>query len=338
MGAAAQKLPEEFYTDLPVGEILRRARMQSGFSTDEVATQLRIRLSHIAALERSDFEALPGRVYVIGFVRTYAEFLGLDGGRVVDLLKRQSRGLTLRQEMNAFVPVADSRLPSVSIITVAAAALLLLLVIWVAFRGAHLEVATTLPPPPRQSGMLLEENAPLPPTADPAAAPVETSVATGITTAEPVAPTDEGATPEDAVLATLSWDEGWDVDFTLNDNVGEGEAAAPTTAPEPTEPAAATPDLPTVPAVVIKMREESWVELRNPEGRVVEARLFRAGEEYPITHPLDDQGRAYTMTVGNAAAVEVRVGGKALPSFGRVNQVRRNVALDPRVLAKLVGQ
>ena len=128
MPPSAALSSDEFYTDIPVGEILRRARLQHGLTLRDAELHLHIRIQHLEALERSDFDALPGQVYVVGFIRAYAEFLGLDGGRVIHVLKRQSRGLGTPQSLNAHILPSDSRLPSVSMIAVASALFLLLLV------------------------------------------------------------------------------------------------------------------------------------------------------------------------------------------------------------------
>ena len=79
-----------FETALSVGEILRRARMKAGYSLEQVEKGVCIRASQIQAMEDGRWESLPGRVYVFGFIRTYSEYLGLDGEKMVLLLKQQS--------------------------------------------------------------------------------------------------------------------------------------------------------------------------------------------------------------------------------------------------------
>ena len=82
----------DFHTDMPVGEILRRTRTHYGLNLQQVEQILRIRASNLEALETGDVSQLPGRVYAIGFVRAYAEYLGLDGDKMVHLFKQQSVG------------------------------------------------------------------------------------------------------------------------------------------------------------------------------------------------------------------------------------------------------
>jgi cytoskeletal protein RodZ len=67
-----------------IGNSLREARMRRGvdFAQAEVATK--IRGKYLRALEEEQFDVLPAQTYVKGFLRTYAEYLGLDGQLYVD--------------------------------------------------------------------------------------------------------------------------------------------------------------------------------------------------------------------------------------------------------------
>ncbi|MFC7609142.1 helix-turn-helix domain-containing protein [Teichococcus aestuarii] len=63
---------------LRVGEELREARLSLGISLEEMAERLRINRRYIAALEDGRVADLPGAAYGIGFVRSYAQAMGLD--------------------------------------------------------------------------------------------------------------------------------------------------------------------------------------------------------------------------------------------------------------------
>jgi cytoskeletal protein RodZ len=65
-----------------VGSALRRAREVRGVSLDEAARDTRLRVDQLDALEREDFDVLPGDVYVRASLRTYASYLGLDANKV----------------------------------------------------------------------------------------------------------------------------------------------------------------------------------------------------------------------------------------------------------------
>ena len=67
-----------------IGASLREARTRRGLSLDDVTAGLRIRERYVTALEDERWELLPGEAYAKGFLRMYAEFLGLDGSLYVD--------------------------------------------------------------------------------------------------------------------------------------------------------------------------------------------------------------------------------------------------------------
>ena len=74
---------------------LRAAREAQGLTTTDIAARTRITIRHVQALDRGDLAALPGRPYVLGFVRNYARAVGLDGVELAQLA---------RNEMDASVP------------------------------------------------------------------------------------------------------------------------------------------------------------------------------------------------------------------------------------------
>ena len=66
-------------SELPIGERLRQAREAKGLSLDEIAGRTRIPVRHLQHIESGDWDALPAVTYSVGFVRSYANDLGLDG-------------------------------------------------------------------------------------------------------------------------------------------------------------------------------------------------------------------------------------------------------------------
>lgn len=111
-----ESLDLNFHTDMPVGEILRRTRVHYGQSLPQVEGFLRIRASHLEALEQGDLSQLPGRVYAIGFVRSYSEYLGLDGDKMVHLFKQQHGGKAKKPDLSFPVPASESKVPNLFII------------------------------------------------------------------------------------------------------------------------------------------------------------------------------------------------------------------------------
>jgi hypothetical protein len=67
-----------------IGHSLREARVRQGLDYPQVELATKIRAKYIRALEEEEFAVLPPGTYIKGFLRSYAEFLGLDGQLYVD--------------------------------------------------------------------------------------------------------------------------------------------------------------------------------------------------------------------------------------------------------------
>ena len=67
-----------------IGNSLREARIRRGIEFPQAEAAIKIRGKYLRALEEEQFELLPAETYVKGFLRTYAEYLGLDGQLYVD--------------------------------------------------------------------------------------------------------------------------------------------------------------------------------------------------------------------------------------------------------------
>lgn len=65
-------------TAADIGTLLKARREQLGRSLAEAALHTRIRETHLEYIENNKFSMLPGQVYVVGFIRVYANYLGLD--------------------------------------------------------------------------------------------------------------------------------------------------------------------------------------------------------------------------------------------------------------------
>jgi hypothetical protein len=73
-----------------IGARLRQERLRFGRSLEQIGLALRIRQTFLKAIEEGKYELLPGSTYAIGWVRTYAEFLGIDGELAVASYKREA--------------------------------------------------------------------------------------------------------------------------------------------------------------------------------------------------------------------------------------------------------
>lgn len=70
-----------------IGERLKTARLARRLSLEQAAQQTRIRKGTLEAMENDDFDVIPSRAQLYGFVRLYAEYLALDGETLVSELR-----------------------------------------------------------------------------------------------------------------------------------------------------------------------------------------------------------------------------------------------------------
>ncbi|MPY72386.1 MAG: helix-turn-helix domain-containing protein, partial [Alphaproteobacteria bacterium] len=102
------------------GDALREMRVTHGRELADVADHLRIRKVYLQAIEEGRFDDLPGPTYAAGFVRAYADYLGLDVPEVVRRYKLATQGISTQSQLVPPSPVAEGRLPTGSVLLVGA--------------------------------------------------------------------------------------------------------------------------------------------------------------------------------------------------------------------------
>ncbi|MDQ3943089.1 MAG: DUF4115 domain-containing protein [Actinomycetota bacterium] len=79
-----------------IGPVLEQARKERGLTLDDVEQATKIRKRYLAGLEREDYGVLPDAVYAQGFLKTYANYLGLDGEDLSRQLKDRRKPRRVR--------------------------------------------------------------------------------------------------------------------------------------------------------------------------------------------------------------------------------------------------
>lgn len=141
-GDSHDKNPDHYATntgedDPAVGDILRLNREAQGKTLHDISGSLRISVRQLKALEESQWHLLPGRVYIIGFVRSYAEHLGADADQIVGLLKMQLDGFSrLRPKLNFPAPPPENHAPGWGTVIIAMSLIFITIFIWEAYKPA----------------------------------------------------------------------------------------------------------------------------------------------------------------------------------------------------------
>lgn len=316
-----------------VGEVLRQSREERDITLDMVADELMIRRFYLDALENGTFTDLPERVYAMGFVKNYANYLGLDAKAMMDQFKRDAygarQGAHYQVELNMPEPVVHSVVPGRSAMLTAVVFLVLLIagVIWLTQKDKT-TVDTIPEPAPNQASIAVPELTDVPataPVANAAEAPAFASAATAqnSTTQEPEGFVSATPAADAAVTATQETPAATDAasatDAKETSNDATAEAADET-------PAAVVPS--TVKNHrVLEAVQSSWVEVRDEKNTILFTSILKAGQILP----LPDNTRL-TLTTGNAGGLRLIIDGKPQSVFGQANEVKRNIVIAPKPL------
>ncbi len=173
--------------DIGVGELMRLTRERLGHELQSVANQLRIRLSYLEAIEESRFRDLPGTTYAVGFVRSYADYLGLDGADIVRRFREEAARIHGQTKLILPALTAEGKLPRAAVLLVSAVGLAVLYGAWY-YRSSQQETEVPLitEVPDRLVALTPEE----PGESDPARVrPAESSPSASTTPRDTTAPT-----------------------------------------------------------------------------------------------------------------------------------------------------
>jgi len=107
-----------------IGSILQEARLSRGLTLDKIADETNISVRFLSKLENDDFTGFPGEPYIIGFIRNYVEYLGMDSEAMVARYRQKEaapasapKGSEVEEEKRApealaFVPDAKASEPA----------------------------------------------------------------------------------------------------------------------------------------------------------------------------------------------------------------------------------
>jgi cytoskeleton protein RodZ len=137
--------------DLPrgaaqVGAGLREVRERLGWKLPDVAEALRIRLPYLEAIERGELASLPGSAYQTGFVRSYAQILGLDPDEILRRFRAEGGIKTAaKAELSFLAPVPDRAVPTGAIVLVGVVLLLVSYGLWYRHTETERRLAQNVP-------------------------------------------------------------------------------------------------------------------------------------------------------------------------------------------------
>ena len=284
-----------------VGQDLRAARLRRGDDLATVSKALKIRKDHLEALEEDRIESLPGRTYAVGFVRSYADYLGLDAAQCVERFKAQIAGRS--DEVIPTITVLDEdehrRLPQGWKI-IAAVVLVLF-----GYGTYHLLV-------PAADKMLTPPVAPVPAQYAPKPVAVKKS---------PPKPVQAAAAPAPSSAASST----------------AGTQTSPEQAPATAQPPQQQAAIPQGriygqqnhnARVVLRLKEATRVLVQGADGTTYMNRTLNAGDSYMVPDLV-----GLTLTTSDGGAIQVELDGAVMGTAGGKGQIGESVSLDPQAIA-----
>jgi cytoskeleton protein RodZ len=143
---------------MTVGRHLKFQREEQGQGVAEVAGMLCIHRAYLQAIEDNEIDKLPGPTYAVGFVRAYAEYLGLDGAKVVERFKDEGKVQEKRAQLIFPSPLPEGQIPSGPILLAAAACLAVVYGGWVFVSSPNDGIADMIPSLPDRIASLVGDN------------------------------------------------------------------------------------------------------------------------------------------------------------------------------------
>jgi cytoskeleton protein RodZ len=310
-----------------VGQDLRAARLRRGDDLATVSRALKIRKDHLEALEEDRFEALPGKAYAVGFVRSYADYLGLDPLQCVERFKGEIAGRTEVQPTVGPPPDAESaRLPQGWLVI---GVVVFGLIIYGAVHLAHTAdnylrqpvaaVPAHLAPPPPSN---ITAVAP-PKAAAPARGPsIGTAAQPGATAS--AAQTPSAAAPPDASGGSQSdAGTGQETPDAASGATNPQVAAVPETLPQGHVYGAKNAD----PRVVLRAHSPARVLIQGSDGTVFLNKMLQPGDIYNVPNRV-----GLTLTTPNGSAIAVELDGQLMGYAGEGSQMTDALSLDPQAI------
>lgn len=289
-----------------VGTMLHDVRVKKKLSVDTIAQELRIKAAYLTAIEQSDYDNIPAAPYGIGFVRSYASYLGLNSARIVQIFKEETNVqdpkplLVETPEIEEKSEQEEIYTPNSKYILISLAMFVLGYLLWSMFNDSESTVEET-----NSSAAQTEvsnEDYPL---------QVENFVT------ETEQEVEEPSEAEQITVTNASFVETAETPATEN-KIKEKTNVKETT-PAPADKVDTKPSKPG--RVLLKVNKETWIEVKD-DNKLWISKVMPAGSEYTVP----DNGNGKTVSFGNTDGVDVIIDGKVVTVVSK--NKKTNIKLD----------
>ena len=293
-----------------IGEFLKKCRKKRNISLLTISQQLNISIDFLEAIENDDFNKTPGGVYVIGYIRSYANFLDLDSNQIIDKYKTQISFsevniLTeLPKPIEAFYPFKSYKVIS----------LIAFVSISFVFYSFFIDKTNNLP----DYAMTTEVS----PSQKSEIEEFELKNALSeIKKNKMLINNKEEQNNEFAKYSVtdINQDEKIIEDSNINNqNVNSVIASIQNDL-----------DIQDITNLIsIKVSGETWIQLRDNQDKIVYNKFMNKNDEY--TYYLDEN---YMITTGNAGNIIVSIGGNFMGKLGKKGEILESIIITPDIFS-----
>lgn len=254
-----------------IGEFLKQVREKKGFSIADISEKLCIRKVYIKAIEDGNFKELPPVPYGLGFVRSYAKFLGLNVDRIVQVYKEEHASGD--KEIQVFEMPSEITYPTKKYIIGGVVAAFVVYLAFVLIQNSA----------DKQNEEIIETQI------EEIEQPIETPQK--IVAEEVVAPQEETSAEGEETIGEKPV-------------VVENQAVEETTAEEQQAEEPKVEETPQKPRVVVKVKGETWLQIKDDK-EVYISKIVDNGFEYEVPNK-----KGIIFSVGRYYNVDVYIDGK----------------------------
>lgn len=357
--------PEQYANKQSIGEMLRSRREELHLSLEDISQRLRIRLVFLKALEDGQIDQLPGIAYASGFLRSYAEFLGLNVDEVIKRFRFEHQGTEYKQKLLFPAPVPQSGVPAAVIIF---AGLLIIVggyVGWYKMTDHRKVPAETIPSIMDKNGKdqaqekISPQIASVMPSQNVNNAKPDQNVSNAVHKLE--SQIAQSQKTNEPASEPANYSQG-DKNNSLQENKLSSHNSSIDNQQKPQEPSSIqtskasdssgkvdqqypdsvknieSKDNETTEKVdnniIIRTSGASWLKVQDQQGRILLQKTLQKGESWTVP---SDHARV-VMTIGNAGAVIIENNGKQSRPLGERGKVLRHFVITPELLEKIVTE
>ncbi len=296
-----------------VGAMLKEMRLQKDLKLVDIAKRLCIRRIYLEAIEESNYKELPPIPYGIGFIRSYANFLGLNGENIVELYKEETHVSEPKENMKVLEPQPEASMPGFQYLLISLLAIILIYLGW-----------STMA---QKNAQQIQEDTS---AQNSVSSTQEEDIVDNMVVVESINFSDEAGQNEDSMASEENNAPKQDNIVTMSEQSYEApveEEKTEDTTPEvkkeetkeeqPQEDKAKISD----DGVYIEVLEETWVEVKDADKLYI-SKVLNKGDVYKVP-----EGKGMILSFGKYNGANVYINGK-LTKMARPGK-KTNIALDP---------